>query len=143
MKKTEKKIKHAKRLVIVYIIALLLILLITYCLFKVWGATWGPSISINYYMTLAGILPVLLVALFLTHVSKKRPAKFRSGWWLILSDGKTEGLVGFTVGEVACLTAIALNQSMTSLFIASMFGALIMVMITFRRIVYGEWGDLN
>jgi len=132
------KIKKARRLVIVFIGALLFILLLAYVLLKVLRPDFGPNISINYYVTLAGILPVLLVALFLTQTSRKLKNKIKSGWWLMLNEGKTEGLVGFTIGEIACLAAIATNQSMTSLFVASVFGLLVMIMIVFERIIYGD-----
>lgn len=136
-KKDKRRLRKARWLVIAYISGLLFILLLAYIFLKFWWPSYAANISINYYITLAGVLPVLLVALFLAE-TKKNKKGIKSGWWLMLSEGKTEGLVGFTVGEVACLIAIALNHSKTLLFVASMFGLLIMVMITFRRIVYGS-----
>jgi len=135
-KKDERRLRRARRLVLAYIGGLLFILLLAYIFLKLWWPIYAANISINYYITLAGVLPVLLVALFLAE-TKRNKKGMKSGWRLMLSEGKTEGLVGFTVGEVACLIAIAINHSKTSLFVASMFGLLIMVMITFQRIVYG------
>lgn len=137
-KKKDKKIdKQARMLVLLFIGALLALILIGYVILKVWWNGHASDISINYYITLAGILPVLLIALFLTRPDSKRRKAKQSLWQLMLAPDKTEGLVGFTVGEVACLVVIAINHSTTLLFVASLVGALLMVMITFQRIVYG------
>ncbi|MES2631140.1 MAG: hypothetical protein V4611_04225 [Patescibacteria group bacterium] len=130
--------RQARLLVLLFIGGLSLIMFFAYIFMKILWPEYAASISINYYIALAGILPVLLVALFLTQFEHRASRHKRSGWRLMLADGKTEGLVGFTVGELACLLAIATNQSKTFLLVASVFGIVVMIMVTYRRIVYGN-----
>ena len=129
--------RKAKKIVILFIVLLLVLIFVVYFFMKLFAPTYAAGVSINYYVTLAGIFPVLLIALFLTSTEKSQK-RAGSGWRSLLSEGKTEGLVGFAVGEIACLLAIAMDRSLTLFLVATIFGVVAMITVTYHRIVYGN-----
>jgi len=129
--------RRAKKVVLLFTGSLLALVVVVYAFMKICFPTYASTISIDYYITLAGILPVLLVALFLSQPNRIPRRKNKLFWQSMLEEGKAESLIGFAVGEIACLLAIATGYSATLLLTASIFGVVVIIMVTFRRIVYG------
>jgi Na+/H+ antiporter NhaD/arsenite permease-like protein len=132
---------YARNLVIIVIFGLLVLLFCVYVFEKIFFPSFGKNIHLDFYTTLAQILPALLIALFLAgpvdyklqsqqHLDRLK----RSVWHRLTLGDRLFGIVGFIAGELACLSAIARGSTGTGLFILSLFGAGILAVVLIQRI---------
>jgi len=134
--------RYARNLVIIIISILLVLLLITYGIEKVFFPDFGRNVHVEFYGTLAQILPALLIALFLVEPvglktnSAQHIERFEKSMWLRLTvnDDRLIALLGFIPAEVACLVAIARGSTGTGLFLLSLFGLATLALILIKRI---------
>lgn len=132
---------YARNLVITISLLLVLILLLAYGLEKVFFPDFGRDVNVNFYSTLAQILPALLIALFLVgpvdlklHSKEHLKRLQRSVWQRLTSGDRLFGILGFIVGELACLIAIGRDYSGTGVYIFSLFGAGMLATVLIQRI---------
>lgn len=130
----------SKQVIFAFAGAMFVLFVISYVLIKIFQPDFGHDIRAGYYEALINILAALLIALFLTPNKENLPKSQYplSPWTLALYGGKLEGLFGLTVGIVACLIAIGKNYQGTALFLATIFSILIIIPITFERIIHGK-----
>lgn len=135
------KAKLSKQLAITFSLLIVVIFIISYIAAKLTNPSFGHIIHTEYYQVLAGILPAILIAVFLSpsrKITTEQKNTTASPWNLLMSNGKLEGLIGFSIGELACLTAIATGSTGTAIFLGTIFSLVIMIPATYKRIVYGN-----
>jgi len=115
---------------------------IVYIICKLIDPDFGHNINNEYYQILASILPALLIALFLSGSRKTTPLHskkvHRTPWGYLMRNDTLEGLIGFSVGEVACLIAIASGVASSVLFLATLFSLVLIIPATFAKVIYGD-----
>lgn len=131
--------KYGRAIVFSFIFFFVLVLVLTYAYYKMFVPGFGQGVSSSYYQTVAQILPLLLVAIFLNGTpdpaDDKKP---KSAWYRVNFRGKLEGLLSVTIGEVACLIAISYNISGTMLLVITIYSLLVVTGLAYAKIIHGS-----
>jgi hypothetical protein len=132
--------RHGRIIVFFTIFAFGILFLINYFYWKVIEPDFGHNVKPGYYQAVAQLLPLLLVAIFLSgnKDDKKEKEIPEPGWYRVNFSGRLEGLFAVTVGEIACLIAIAYERTGTGLFTLTIFSLLMLTRLTYLRIVNGK-----
>lgn len=130
----------AKRILIISTIILLGGLTAVYIYYKIYNPEFGMAVTQNWYMTVAQILPALLIALFLTGDSKNDIGNNKKSYKVsiarsLLGGYKFIGLFAFLIGEAACLMAIERGFSGTGVYVFALCGLWLMGFTAFARIL--------
>ena len=130
----------AKRILVISTIILLGGLIVVYIYYKIYNPEFGMGVTQNWYMTVAQILPALLIALFLTGNSKEEIRNDRKSAKIsvarsLLGGYKFIGLFAFVIGEAACLMAIERGFSGTGVYVFALSGLWLMGFTAFARIL--------
>lgn len=130
--------KYARNLSVSTIVALTVVLILFYFAYRIFFPDFGKGVSLEYYIALSQILPVLLVALYFSGRDKEsdviQQTEKVSIWTRLIHDYRLIGMYAFLVGELACLFAIARDRTGMGVFVFTLIGASMLTILTFGKI---------
>lgn len=102
-------------------------------IFQHYWAALGADVELSYYLSLAQIFPVILIALYITS-AKPKPLvglfkmNHQTVRLLIVLSESFHGIAGTFIGKVACLIVLATGVSSSFLLLTSII-CLVMVIL--------------